>query len=174
MNEPEALNILMYLNRAGLIRMMEDQGAVWADILQNVAFKDAEAAAREIARTRLSTDRWVVPGDILALVNKTRNRYYNQIPPALREVPELEAFKVADRPWENAHPRQYHTFSMTYTRALTDGLDPQAALDIACERAGIPTTKHEAWANHKANQGALPARSYEEPPIDRRNEWMFR
>lgn len=174
MNEPEAITLLSFLNRAGLLRLMEDQGAVWADVLNDVTYQDAQEAAREIAKTRLSTERWVVPGDIRSLVIKTRKRRYDRIPAFLREVPELDAFKSAEGPWQDVGSRKHRTFSMTYTRALTDGLDPQIALDRACQSVDIPTTTHEAWASYTANNGALPAVSYATPTITPENEWMFR
>lgn len=68
----EAVSLIAYLNRAGLVGAVEGGGAVWADALEDIAFPDAQHAARELVRTRTSDQRWVVPGDIRAAVKRHR------------------------------------------------------------------------------------------------------
>ena len=61
MNQAEALTLVSYLNRAGLLQALEGQAPVWADALDDVNSTDAQVAARAIAKT---TARWITPGDI--------------------------------------------------------------------------------------------------------------
>ena len=75
MNQQQAVQIITYLNRAGLVGAMEGQAAVWADALADIEFEAAQAAARALTRTRLSTERWVTPGDVRAKVSGQGDGY---------------------------------------------------------------------------------------------------
>lgn len=72
MNQQQAVALVSYLNRAGLLQALEGQSAVWADALDDVDFTDAQAAARTLARARTGGERWVTPGDIRAGVRDIR------------------------------------------------------------------------------------------------------
>lgn len=66
MNRTETVQALAYLSRAGAVYVVEGQVDVWADALADVPADAALGAVREIVRTRTSSDRPVVPGDIRA------------------------------------------------------------------------------------------------------------
>jgi len=70
-NTTEALKLVTYLNRAGLLQVLEDQASVWADALDGVDVFDAVTAARALAKTQA---RWVTPGDIRAGVKVIRTK----------------------------------------------------------------------------------------------------
>jgi len=72
MIKSEAVVLISYLNRAGIVLAVEDQAVVWADALPDVSFGDAQMAARAIVRDRGGADRWVTPGDVRAAVRRLR------------------------------------------------------------------------------------------------------
>ena len=72
MNAQEAASLVGYLNRAGLLQALEGQAAVWCDLLDDVDFVDARAAARDLAMVRSGADRWLTPGDIRVGVRRIR------------------------------------------------------------------------------------------------------
>lgn len=72
MNHQQTATVIAYLNRAGLVGAMEGQVTVWAEALTDLDLTEVQAAAREMARTRRSTERWVTPGDVRAKVNELR------------------------------------------------------------------------------------------------------
>lgn len=110
MNRADALTLITYLNRAGLVGAMEGQAAVWADALADVRFEDAQEAARWMARTRTSAQRWVTPGDIRELVTTIRDdrvmrgRVYIASPPErLDSLEHSDYLAAADHLLANGH-----------------------------------------------------------------------
>jgi hypothetical protein len=85
-NQREAVQLVSYLNRAGLVPALEGQAAVWADALGDVAFEDAQEVARGLARSRTGVERWVTPGDIRAGVRDIRRARLRLNPPPVPEV----------------------------------------------------------------------------------------
>lgn len=70
MNHTETVQLIAYLDRAGLVQALDGQAAVWTDALDDVAYADAHQVARRLVRERTSRDRWVTPGDIRAGVRE--------------------------------------------------------------------------------------------------------
>ena len=123
MENTEAVALIGYLNRAGLVGAMEGQGAVWADALSDITANDAQEVARGLARNRTSAERWVTPGDIRSgaravrqtrLVQAERDSALLLPPPATDDV-------RAEVEWTRA-----------YRRALGDGLTAEDADVVAC------------------------------------------
>lgn len=124
MNAQEALSVVTYLNRAGLVRTVDGAAAVWADALHDVRIEDAQAACREIVRADMGEGRYVTPGRLASVVRRIRAaRIGDAVPPP--PPPE-----VADDPQAQiAHQR-------AFWRALGDTGDPDMADDVACRRIG--------------------------------------
>ncbi len=98
MNQTETVNVLAALNRAGLVRVVEGQAAVWADALQSVRYPDAVEAARRMIATRTSENRWVTPGDLRAEIRSLRAARLTAVPPPLPAVdPDDVAAYQAER-----------------------------------------------------------------------------
>lgn len=74
MNKLEASEIVTYLNRTGNLWAMEGQADAWADALDDVDGATGFQAAREIARTRTSTEKAMTPGDIRKHVDIIRRQ----------------------------------------------------------------------------------------------------
>lgn len=96
MNRTQTAAAVSYLNRAGLVGAMEGQVAVWHEALEDLAMEDVEPAVREIVRTRLSTERWVTPGDIRAATLKTKPR---PVPgtPEFAALPDEQKVRILER-----------------------------------------------------------------------------
>lgn len=119
MNRTQTVELITYLNRAGLVGAMEGQAAVWADALSDIRAEDAQTAAREFARTRKSTERWVTPGDIRGAVEEIRRE-------RVLGAPSVHAPNAATSiEWRKA-----------WTRLLGDGLPPAEAYQRACQHTG--------------------------------------
>ncbi len=134
MIETEAIKVLTYLNRAGLVPALEGAGAVWADALSSVPFETAIWVAREMGRERTSDQRWVTPGDIAARVRQVRAQ---RVKDAQREgldryapPEELEGDPRREIAWRNA-----------YMEAVADGQSPEYADAAAC--AVMSVTRRE-------------------------------
>lgn len=132
MNQTEAVKIVAYLNRAGLLHAMEGQGAVWADALEYVKFEDAQNVAREFARTRRGADRWVTPGDIIDHAARLRaSRVNGRTPPP--PPPCIPHDNVpAQIGWIRA-----------VTRHLADGLTDDEATNATLAEMGMPPLEVE-------------------------------
>jgi hypothetical protein len=127
-NNTEAVALIGYLNRAGLVGAMEGQGAVWADALSDITSNDAQEVARGLARNRTSAERWVTPGDIRSgaravraarLMQAERDSALLLPPPATDDV-------GAEVEWTRA-----------YRRALGDGLSAEDADVRACKASRL-------------------------------------
>lgn len=123
MNQTEALDLIAYLNRAGLVGAMDGQASVWADALSDITANDAQEVARGLARNRTSAERWVTPGDIRSGARSVRSARLMQAerdsalllpPPATDDV-------RAEVEWTRA-----------YRRALGDGCTAEDADARAC------------------------------------------
>jgi len=123
MNQAEALTLVSYLNRAGLLQALEGQAPVWADALDDVNSTDAQVAARAIAKT---TARWITPGDIRLQVASIRRERTARIETP-QPPPTIPADDVA---------RQI-TWQREYIRAIGDGLTEDAADVVACAAVGV-------------------------------------
>lgn len=130
MNQQEAVNVVTYLNRAGLLWAMEGQAAVWADALWDVSFVDAQAACRDLVREGTASGRPATPADLRRHVRKVRSaRIAGRVPPAPPE------------PLEWSKERAY---AKTYLRALGDGATEEEADAAACALFGLVRTAIEA------------------------------
>lgn len=121
MSQTEALGLVAYLNRAGLLPAMEGQAAVWQDALWDVRAPDAMEAARRLVRM---PDRvaYVKPGDVLREVRKVRaDRIGGRRPPA---------------PPEPLDPLRDLEFQRVYLVALGDGATEADADAAACRAVG--------------------------------------
>lgn len=72
MERHQTVALMDYLNRAGHLRIVEGQVAVWHDALSDLDADAASDAVRTIVRERTSAERPVVPGDIRAEINRAR------------------------------------------------------------------------------------------------------
>ena len=99
MNQSEAQTLVTYLNRAGMLQALEGQAPVWADALDDVAFRDAQDAARALAKTGT---RWVTPGDIRTGVVMIRNERIRVADP----IAPPECIDPADTATERAWRRE--------------------------------------------------------------------
>lgn len=120
MNNSEAVALVGYLSRAGLLQALEGQGPVWADLLDDVDFNDAKEAARRIGRARTGAQRWATPGDIREGVSQIRRERTHNVTPA-----------APPRDLED-EPRAVIAWQRTYMRAIGDGLTPEQADERAC------------------------------------------
>jgi hypothetical protein len=117
MTQTEALGLVAYLNRAGMLPAMEGQAAVWQDALWDVRAPDAMEAARRLVR-QPGRVAYVKPGDLLAEVRKVRaDRIGGRRPPA---------------PPEPLEPLADLEFQRLYLVALGDGLTEVEADRRAC------------------------------------------
>jgi hypothetical protein len=122
LTQEQAVGIVGYLNRAGLLQAVEGAGAVWRDALWGVRFEDAQEGCRALVR-RAGGPRFVVPGDLLFEVRKIRaGRIGNRVPPA--PPGDLPAEAQAE-------------FGRVYLRALGDGASETEADAAACRWAGV-------------------------------------
>lgn len=122
MSQTEALGLVAYLNRAGLLPAMEGQAAVWQDALWDVRAPDAMEAARRLVR-QPGRVAYVKPGDVLAEVRKVRaDRIGGRRPPA----PPAPVEPLADL-----------EFQRVYLVALGDGATEADADAAACRALGL-------------------------------------
>lgn len=122
MNGEEAVKLVAYLNRAGLVWAMEGQGGVWADALHDVAYPDAQAACRELVREGTASGRPATPADVRRVVKRVRAaRIGGRVPPAPPNA--------LDTAGELA-------FGRAYLRALGDGATDEQADAVACRAVG--------------------------------------
>jgi hypothetical protein len=122
LTQEQAVGIVGYLNRAGLLQAVEGAGAVWRDALWGVRFEDAQEGCRALVR-RAGGPRFVVPGDLLFEVRKIRaGRIGNRVPPA---------------PPGNLPEGAWAVFGREYVRALGDGLSEADADAAACRAVGV-------------------------------------
>lgn len=126
MNQTEAANLVLVLNRAGLVQAMEGQAAVWAMALEDVSYVTAQEVARDMVKGRTSDMRWVTPGDIRAEVTRVRKIRTGAL--GVVNPPGELADRVADTiAWQRA-----------YVEARGDGEEHEAAEKRACDAVGIP------------------------------------
>lgn len=115
MNESQALAIVTWLNRAGLLWAMENQAEVWADALGDIHPETGLLAAKEIARTRTSDQRAITPGDVRKHVETIRVRRLQGVetghPPS----------ELADRPKDHARWLKLRNWQ------IGNGLTPELA-----------------------------------------------
>ena len=154
MNQTEAASIVAYLNRAGLLWAMEGQSAVWADALADVSFVTAQEVVRDMAATRTSGSRGVVPGDVRESVRLLRHSRTKDLrtpePPA-----ELEG-----------HPRREIDWQRAYRTAIGDGQDAAQADETACRALGVRRAEIEAAQRPVAALVAQVARTTRVPHKD--------
>lgn len=128
-SDSEAVQIVTYLNRAGLLPAMEGQAPVWQDALGNINATDALEACRNIARMPTGAGRgglFVTPGELIGEIKRIRAKRTAgvELPPppsALAENP------IAQQRWHRAFMHQ-----------VGNGFPPEAAEVFACERLGVP------------------------------------
>lgn len=135
----EALELVTYLNRAGLLKVVKGTSDVWADVLSHTSAEDATAAARKIASERTTENAWVVPGDVLAAVRAIRNARINAVLQGAEPAPPAELVDDVAR---------YNEWRRGFNRALGDGRTLHDAEVIAAEAAGIPPV-HRAIDVHR-------------------------
>lgn len=130
MSHEEAVNVVAYLNRGGLLIASEGQPAVWRDALWGVRYADAQEACRVLVREGGTRDRFATPADLLRAVRRIRGaRIKDRVPPAppvpLPAAAELE-------------------FGRAYLRALGDGATEEEADAAACRVAQVVRVQVEA------------------------------
>lgn len=122
MTQEQAVTLVAYLNRAGLVIAMEGQAAVWRDALYGVRFEDAQEAAREMVRAGIR-ERFATPADLYRAVRKLRSsRIGGRVPPA---------------PPEPLDPAGEMLFARSYLWALGSGATEEQADAAACKRVGV-------------------------------------
>lgn len=122
LSQEQALQLVAYLNRAGMVIAMEGQAAVWQDALHWVRFEDAQEACRLLVREGVP-GRFATPPDVLRMVRRIRGaRIQDRVPPA---------------PPVALDPRGERDFGRAYLRALGDGATEEQADALACERLGV-------------------------------------
>lgn len=124
MNNTEAVALIGYLNRAGLVGAMEGQGAVWADALSDITVNDAQEVARGLARNRTSAERWVTPGDIRSGARSVR---------AARLLQAERDSALLLPPPSTDDVRAEVEWTRAYRRALGDGCTAEEADARACQ-----------------------------------------
>lgn len=135
----EALELVTYLNRAGLLKVVTGTSDVWADVLSHTSAEDATAAARKIASERTNENPWVVPGDVLAAVRVIRDsRIHAVLQGAEPAPPDVLVDDVT----------AYNNWRRSFNRALGDGLVLHDAEVVAAKAAGIPPV-HRAIDAHR-------------------------
>lgn len=125
MNVLEASDVVILLNRAGLLWAMEGQAEVWADALDDIDGRTAKEAAREIIRDRTSDQRAIIPGDIRRHVTTIRTRRLQGAPTA--QAPD----ELADR------PQDFKRWVRLRAWQIGNGLTPEAADAYADHQFGI-------------------------------------
>lgn len=122
MTQEQAVTLVAYLNRAGLVIAMEGQAAVWRDALYGVRFEDAQEAARELVRGGIR-ERFATPADLYRAVKKLRaGRIGGRVPPA---------------PPVPLDPAAEMLFARAYLWALGSGATEEQADETACKRVGV-------------------------------------
>lgn len=122
MTQEQAVTLVAYLNRAGLVLAMEGQAAVWRDALYGVRFEDAQEAARQMVREGIR-ERFATPADLYRAVRKLRSgRIGGRVPPA-PPVPLDPAGEIL--------------FARTYLWALGSGATEEQADAAACKRLDV-------------------------------------
>lgn len=132
MNRTEAVSIVAYLNRAGLVGAMEGQAAVWADALADVSYVTAQEVARGMAKSRTSAQRWVTPGDISTEVTRIRRERTSRLS-SPQPPQELDG-----------HPGRELAWTRAFVTAIGDGQDEAQADATACRVVGVTRTAVEA------------------------------
>lgn len=123
MTQEQALTLVAYLNRAGLVLAMEGQAAVWQDALYGVRFEDAQEAAREMVRGGAVKERFATPADLYRAVKRLRaSRIGGRVAPA-PPVPLDAAGELL--------------FGRSYLWALGSGAGEEEADAVACKRVGL-------------------------------------
>ncbi|AYN58453.1 hypothetical protein PBI_LUNAR_48 [Arthrobacter phage Lunar] len=123
MTQEQAVTLVAYLNRAGLVIAMEGQAAVWRDALYGVRFEDAQEAARELVRAGAVRERFATPADLYRAVKKLRaGRIGGRVPPA---------------PPVPLDPAGEMVFGRAYLWALGSGASEVEADAVACKRVGV-------------------------------------
>jgi len=82
----QAFELIVRLNRAGLLLAVEGQAEVWADALDDVEFDEAQVAVRALVKARSGAERWVTPGDVRAGVRDIRRARLAAAGPVLPDV----------------------------------------------------------------------------------------
>jgi hypothetical protein len=159
MNQAEATAVIGFLSRAGLVRIMEGQGDVWADVLPDIRADDAVVVARQLGRTNIGADRWVTPGDIRAGVNELRRQ---------RHLAADKQGALTLGPPETIDPTRpalEQAWRRAFNAAIGDGADVAGADVIACAevhatRAAIGTRDAAALIDAEAAaERRIPRRS---------------
>ncbi|MFJ4168353.1 hypothetical protein ACIPY3_02470 [Paenarthrobacter sp. NPDC089714] len=123
MTNEEAVELVAYLNRAGLVIAMEGQAAVWRDSLYDVTFADAQVAAREMVRAGAVRERFATPADLFRAVKRLRaGRIGGRVAPA---------------PPMPLEPAAELLFGRAYLWALGSGATEEQADAVACKRVGV-------------------------------------
>lgn len=125
MIQTEAASLVAYLNRAGLLWAMEGQAAVWADALADVSYVTAQEVVRQMAATRTSGARSVVPGDVRDAVRILRHDRTKDVT-APNPPQELDG-----------HPGREKAWRIAYMRAIGDGQTLEQADVTACREAHV-------------------------------------
>lgn len=132
MNQEDAASLVAYLNRAGLLWAMKGQSAVWADALADVSYVTAQEVVREMAATRTSTTRSVVPGDVRDAVRILRHD-------------RLKDMRSPEPPQElDGHPARELAWQRAYRTAIGDGQDEAQADLTACLAVSVTRLVIEA------------------------------
>lgn len=122
MTQEQAVGLVAYLNRAGLVIAMEGQAAVWKDALYGVSYADAQEACRELVR-KPDGPRILSPRDVYAEVKRLRRRRIaDRVPPA----PPVELSALDEIAFQRA-----------FYRALGDGATEEQADGFACKSVGV-------------------------------------
>ncbi|QOP64942.1 hypothetical protein SEA_BRYNNIE_44 [Arthrobacter phage Brynnie] len=123
MTQEQAVAVVAYLNRAGLVIAMEGQAAVWRDALYGVRYADAVDACRELVREGAVRERFATPADVLRMVRRMRGkRLADAVPPA----PPVALDVAADL-----------AFRRAWLRAVGDGATEEQADAHACGVVGV-------------------------------------
>lgn len=130
MNRQEAVGILTYLNRAGLVGVMEDASLVWADALRDVPYATAQEVVREMTRERTSVERWVTPGDVYVRVRQIRTQ-------RLKDAQRAGLTRYQPPEELDGDPRREIAWSKAYDDAIGDGLTPAEADQHACQLLAV-------------------------------------
>lgn len=129
MNNEETGKVVAYLNRAGLIYAMENQVAVWHDLIGRLRYADVVEACRNIGRDEAAGGRlggsFLTPGAVAGEVRRLRaRRSANHVVPAPPEGLEDDT----------AAQLQFHR---AYMGALGDGAGVDGADAAACSAVGV-------------------------------------